>query len=86
MPQKPPRTPQEKKRLSYQRDGRNAYGESDKGSRKSIANQVADTRRNDWKKSPDITLGEFVARQQRQRDLRQRYGRNVKDVLDSQDR
>jgi len=30
------KTPQEKKRLSYERDRRNAYGESDKGSRKSI--------------------------------------------------
>ncbi len=30
------RTPQEKKRLSYAKDCRNCYGESDKGSRKSI--------------------------------------------------
>ncbi len=30
------RTPQEKKSLSYAKDRRNAYGESDKGSRKSI--------------------------------------------------
>ena len=30
------KTPQEKKRLSYERDRRNAYGENDKGSRKSI--------------------------------------------------
>jgi hypothetical protein len=29
-------TPQEKKRLSYQRDGRNTYGENDKASRKAI--------------------------------------------------
>ncbi len=29
-------TPQEKKRLSYERDRRNAYGENDKSSRKSI--------------------------------------------------
>jgi hypothetical protein len=30
------RSPQEKKALSYARDRRNAYGESDKGSRKAI--------------------------------------------------
>ncbi len=30
------RSPQEKKRLSYDNDRRNAYGESDKGSRKTI--------------------------------------------------
>jgi len=30
------RTPQEKKQLSYERDRRDAYGESDKGSRKAI--------------------------------------------------
>jgi hypothetical protein len=30
------RSPQEKKRLSYARDGRNNYGENDKGSRSSI--------------------------------------------------
>ena len=118
MPKKPQRTPQDKKRLSYQRDGRNAYGESDKGSRKSIhfrkhwvnqtyrgkirkllnlpgvrpaplaeadvepiANRVKETRRNDWRKSPDMPLEEFVARQQRQRELRQRYGRKFKDAL-----
>ena len=36
LSQKAFRTPQEKKRLSYARDCRNCYGESDKGSRKSI--------------------------------------------------
>ncbi len=30
------KNPQEKKKLSYSKDRRNAYGESDKGSRKSI--------------------------------------------------
>lgn len=30
------KTPQEKKRLSYLKDRRNTYGESDKGSRKTI--------------------------------------------------
>lgn len=34
--QKAFRTPQEKKRLSYAKDCRNCFGESDKGSRKSI--------------------------------------------------
>lgn len=31
-----PKSPQEKKRLSLERDGRNVYGENDKASRKSI--------------------------------------------------
>ncbi len=35
-PQNAFRTPQEKKALSYAKDCRNCYGESDKGSRKSI--------------------------------------------------
>jgi len=33
---KPPKAPQEKKRLSYERDRRNTYGENDKASRKNI--------------------------------------------------
>lgn len=33
---KPRKTPQEKKRLSYQKDCRNSYGENDKASRKAI--------------------------------------------------
>jgi hypothetical protein len=33
------RTPQEKKKLSYERDRRTAYSESDKGSRKAIPRQ-----------------------------------------------
>ena len=123
MPQKTPRTPQEKKRLSYERDGRNAYNESSKGSRKSIhfrkhwvnqtyrgkirkllnllgmrpnplteadvepvANRVKEARRKDWKKSPDMPLGEFVAKQKQQRDLRQQYGKNFKDVVGSDQR
>ncbi|RDI31961.1 hypothetical protein [Lentzea flaviverrucosa] len=44
------RSPQEKKALSYARDARNCYGQSDKGSRKAIArnkraNVRADRRR-----------------------------------------
>jgi hypothetical protein len=35
------KTPQEKKRLSYAKDCRNTYGESDKGSRKSIKRNKA---------------------------------------------
>ena len=118
MPQKPQRTPQEKKQLSYEHDQRNAYGESDKGSRKSIhfrkrwvnqtyrgkitkllnrlgirpnpltdtdiepiENQVRATRCANWKKSPDVPLGEFVAGQQQQRDLRQQYGRHYKKII-----
>jgi len=36
MSNKPPRTPQEKKALSYANDRRNSYGENDKASRKAI--------------------------------------------------
>lgn len=97
------RTPQEKKRLSYEKDRRNAYGESNKGSRRSIrfrkrwvnqtyrssvkqlvgqgvsvksANeqteqdrleridgQIRSHQRKFWKKSPDISLKDFVRRQ-----------------------
>ena len=35
------KTPQEKKKLSLQKDRRNAYGENDKGSRKTIPNAKA---------------------------------------------
>lgn len=38
-------TPQEKKAKSYKHDRRNAYGESDKGSRKSIPRNKAISRR-----------------------------------------
>ena len=97
------RTPQEKKLLSYEKDRRNGYGESDKGSRKSIrfrkrwVNQtyrssvkqivgqaisvesvdkqteqdrlervdqkVKSHQRKFWKKSPDISLKEYIRRQ-----------------------
>lgn len=36
MTEKPPKTPQEKKALSYANDRRNSYGENDKASRKAI--------------------------------------------------
>jgi hypothetical protein len=36
MGSKPPRSPQDKKALSYARDCRNTYGENDKSSRKNI--------------------------------------------------
>lgn len=42
---KPQRTPQEKKRLSYKKDRRNRYGESDKASRRLIPRYKAKARR-----------------------------------------
>jgi hypothetical protein len=39
------RTPEEKKRLSYERDGRNTYGQNDKASRKAIPAFKASTNR-----------------------------------------
>jgi hypothetical protein len=88
------RTPQEKKALSYTRDGRNCYGECDKGSRRAIKlnklkprrafrrninqllqseiqsinkeqldlveDRILSIRRRNWKKFPDLPLGEYV--------------------------
>ncbi|MDQ3321871.1 MAG: hypothetical protein M3525_05480 [Acidobacteriota bacterium] len=45
LSQKAFRTPQEKKRLSYARDCRNCYGESDKGSRTTIKRHKASSNR-----------------------------------------
>lgn len=46
MSAKPPKTPQEKKSLSYMRDRRNVYGENDKASRKAIpARKAAENRK-----------------------------------------
>lgn len=96
------RSPQEKKELSYARDGRNAYGENDKASRKAIprrkrerlrairrrmrqqlpkdvldvsADQVEDMKRSidgsppkraqTWRKTPDVSLREWLARKAR---------------------
>lgn len=39
--EKPPKSPREKKALSYQRDCRNGYGENDKASRKAIPKRKA---------------------------------------------
>jgi hypothetical protein len=36
MTERPPKSPQQKKRLSYSKDRRNTYGENDKASRKAI--------------------------------------------------
>lgn len=47
---KPPRSPQEKKALSYERDRRNGYGESDKGARKTIPARKAGENRKDRRK------------------------------------
>lgn len=48
--EKQPRSPQEKKALSYERDRRNGYGESDKGSRKTIPARKAGENRRDRRK------------------------------------
>jgi hypothetical protein len=102
-------TPQEKKRLSYERDRRNDYGENDKASRKAIPLQkrkvlrayrkltrqrlpknelvadlegaeaaefrVREVKRKNWRKVPDIPLGQFI---EQQTDARgRRYGRKL---------
>lgn len=45
MPINPPRTPQQKKALSYAKDRRNTYGENDKGARKAIPRRKAELNR-----------------------------------------
>ena len=46
MDEKRPKTPQEKKALSYENDRRNTYGENDKSSRKAIpARKAAENRK-----------------------------------------
>jgi hypothetical protein len=51
MPRKKQRSPQEKKELSYNLDRRNAYGENDKSSRKSIATRKTMENRNSRRKT-----------------------------------
>ena len=50
MTQSPPKSPQEKKALSYAKDRRNAYGENDKASRKAIPLRKAGENRQDRRK------------------------------------
>ncbi|HEX4505510.1 MAG TPA: hypothetical protein VH722_07245 [Alphaproteobacteria bacterium] len=50
MSQSPPRSPQEKKALSYAKDRRNAYGENAKASRKAIPLRKAGENRDDRRK------------------------------------
>jgi hypothetical protein len=52
-PNRARRSPQEKKRLSYERDRVNTYGESDKGSRKSIRRHKARLSRGDRRAATD---------------------------------
>jgi len=48
------KTPQEKKRLSLEKDRRNVYGESDKGSRKNIPKSKAISHRKNRRKSTEL--------------------------------
>jgi hypothetical protein len=50
MSQSPPKSPQEKKALSYAKDRRNAYGENAKASRKAIPLRKAGENREDRRK------------------------------------
>ena len=99
------RTPQEKKQLSYERDRRGDYGNSNKGSRKSIPlhkrivirshrratkqqlpknalvapvedlveaeARVLSIPRKRWEKWPNVSLAEFIARQQSRAERRE---------------
>ncbi|WP_420478302.1 hypothetical protein [Brevundimonas sp. FT23028] len=51
MTRKTPKSPQEKKALSYANDCRNIYGESDKASRKAIPARKATENRNSRRKA-----------------------------------
>jgi hypothetical protein len=51
MTEKTPRSPQEKKTLSYARDCRNTYGENNKASRKNIPKRKATESRNSRRKT-----------------------------------
>ena len=60
-----PRTPAEKKRLSYERDRRNVYGENDKASRKAIPLRKrlrarADRRRASQSLAPGVVPAEIA--------------------------
>lgn len=102
------RTPQEKKKLSYERDRRNCYGEAPHAARKSIPLRKALRNRanrhyqnqqlnykgpapddnlaseleslihhrvpREWTKSPDVPLGETVAKKSRDRDIMRKNG------------
>ena len=49
------KTPQEKKTLSYTKDRRNSYGESDKGSRKSIRKNKRNNARSERSREQRLT-------------------------------
>ena len=51
MSAKPPKTPQEKKVLSYEHDRRNSYGQNDKASRKAIPARKASENRKSRRKA-----------------------------------
>lgn len=57
MTSKPPKSPQEKKALSYAHDRRNTYGESDKASRKAIPARKAEENRNSRRKAAQALGG-----------------------------
>ena len=58
MPLKRRRSPQEKKALSYAKDRRNCYGESDKGARVSIRQNKARAHRSSRRKA-SASLGRY---------------------------
>jgi hypothetical protein len=60
MTRKTPKSPQEKKALSYANDCRNTYGESDKASRKAIPARKAEENRKSRRKAVQ-TLGDIEA-------------------------
>ena len=59
MTDKPPKTPQDKKALSYAKDRRNTYGENDKSSRKAIpARKAGESRKVRRKANQALTVVE----------------------------
>ena len=82
------RTPQEKKQLSYEHDRRNAYGEHDKGSRKTIPRHKREvvrayrraTKRPLPKNQPTIDRDAAEAAEQRVLGVRRKAWRKFADV------
>lgn len=60
MTSKPPKSPQEKKALSYAHDRRNAYGNNDKAARKAIPARKATENRHSRRKAAQA-LGDLEA-------------------------
>lgn len=74
-----PKTPQEKKRLSLAKDGRNTWGENDKASRKGLSRAKARVNRAN-RRAETVTLAEALGVPDEERDT------NAEDALEGRRR